>query len=250
MVATKCFTYNALEEWHLVTPHQDDQTIEYFKYSQEECLTSLLSDNAFVSQKEWMANVMHKPYTMKVKDFGSRIKTLNCFQALMPHDKQDSTFTETDLKALLLKSMPLAWQNAYMLRGTCATDNFCQMLSYFVQTQSIGDNQTRSTPSFVPINTCSTRGRISQGCLECGQFGKPSSLSYGDYQNSHIPRKVDTSHCGVYLDYRGPCPVHPTLTHTWGDCFNNPKNNNTSGRNINNRNRGGRRSGHGSYNYN
>ena len=197
----KCLTDNALEEWRSVTPHQDDQTLENFKYSQEEWLTSLLPDNAFVSQKEWMANVMRKPYTMKVKDFGNCIKTLNCFLALMPHDKQDSTFTETDLKALLLKSMPLAWQNTYMLKDTCATDNFCQMLLYFVQTQSIGDNQTRSTPSLPPTNTRSTGGRFSQSCSGRGQFGKPSSLSYGDHQNSHIPCKIDTSHRGDYLDY-------------------------------------------------
>ena len=234
----KCLTDNALEEWRSVTPHQDNQTLENFKYSQEEWLTSLLPDNAFVSQKEWMVNVMHKPYTMKVKDFGNRIKTLNRFLALMPHDEQDSTFTETNLKALLLKSMPLAWQNAYMLKGTCATDNFCQMLSYFVQTQSIGDNQTRSTPSFFPTNICSTGGRFSQGRSGRSQFGKSSSLSYGDYQKAHIPCKIDTSHRGVYLDYRGPCPVHPTLTHTGSDCFNNPKNHYASDRNFNNRNRG------------
>ena len=136
-----------------------------------------------------------------------------------------------------------------MLKDTCATDNFCQMLSYFVQTQSIGDNQTRSTPSFTPTNIRSTGGRFSQGRSGRGQFGKSSSLSYGDHQNLYIPCKIDTSHCGVYLDYRGPCPVHPTLTHTSGDCFNNPKNNNTSGRNINNRNRGGR-TGRRSYYYN
>ena len=36
----KCLTDNALEEWHSVTPHQDDQTLENFKYSQEEWLTT------------------------------------------------------------------------------------------------------------------------------------------------------------------------------------------------------------------
>ena len=189
---------------------------------------------------------MRKPYTMKVKDFGNRIKRINGFLALMPHDEQDSTFTETNLKALLLKSIPLAWQNAYMLKGTCATDNFCQMIPYFVQTQSIGDNQTRSTPSFFPTNIRSTGGRFSQGRSGRGRFGKSSSLSYGDHQNSYIPRKIDTSQHGVYLDYQGPCPVHPTLTHTWGYCFNNPKNTNTPDRNFNNRNKGGR-TGRGSY---
>ena len=105
----KCLTDNAPEEWRSVTPYQDDQALENFKNSQEVWLTSLLPENAFVSQKEWMANIMHKPYTMKVKDFGNRIKTLNHFLALMPHEEQDSTFMETNLKALSLKSMPLAW---------------------------------------------------------------------------------------------------------------------------------------------
>ena len=175
---------------------------------------------------------MQKPYNMKVKDFGNRIKTLNCFLALMPHDKQDFMFTETDLKALLLKSMPFAWQNAHMLKGICATDNFCQMLLYFVQTQSIGDNQTRSTPSFPLTNICSNRGMFSQGCSGHGWFGKSSSLSYGDYQRSHIYCKINVGIHGNYLDYQGPCPVHPTLTHSWDDCFNNPKNSNTADKNA------------------
>ena len=93
-----------------------------------------------LSQKEWMTNIMRKPYSMKVKDFDNRIKTLNHFLTLMPHEDQDSVFTDTDLKALLLKSMPLSWQNASLLKGTRASDNFCQMLSYFVQSQSIGDS--------------------------------------------------------------------------------------------------------------
>jgi hypothetical protein len=49
--------------------------------------------------------------------------------------------TDTDLKALLFKSMPLSWQNAYLLKGTCISDDFQQMLSYFIQFQSITDNQ-------------------------------------------------------------------------------------------------------------
>ena len=71
-----------------------------------------------------MTNVMQKPYSMKVKDFGNIIKTLNCFLALMPHEDQDFVFTDTDLKALLLKSMPLSWQNTYLLKGSRVSVNF------------------------------------------------------------------------------------------------------------------------------
>ena len=79
----------------------------------------------FLTQKEWMTNTMKQPYTIKAKDFGNRLKTLNCCLALMPQDnKKDTVFTETNLKALLLKSMPSSWQNAYLLKGTQTTDNF------------------------------------------------------------------------------------------------------------------------------
>ena len=90
-----------------------------------------------------MTNTMNKPYIMKVKDVGNRLKALNCFLSLMPHDgEKDTAFKDTDLKALLLKSMPLSQQNAYFLKGTCISDDFQQMLSYVVQFQSITDKQT------------------------------------------------------------------------------------------------------------
>ena len=61
----------------------------------------------------------------------------------MPHDdEKDSVFTDTDLKALLLKSKPSSWQNAYLSKGKCTPDDFLQILSYFVQLQSITDFKT------------------------------------------------------------------------------------------------------------
>ena len=48
----KCLVDNALEEWWLVTPHENNQTPEYFKYSLEEWFSTLLPDNAFLTQKE------------------------------------------------------------------------------------------------------------------------------------------------------------------------------------------------------
>jgi hypothetical protein len=81
-----------------------------------------------------MTNAMHKPYTMKVKYFANCIKTLNCFLVLMPQNKQDSVFTDYDLKAILLRSMPLSWQNAYLLQDTCTSDNFIKCLQTLYDT--------------------------------------------------------------------------------------------------------------------
>ena len=93
----KCLLDNALEEWRSVMPHEDDQTVKNFKFSLKEWFIALLPDNAFLTQKEWMTNTMKKPFTMKVKDFGNRLKTLNLYLTLMPHsEEKDTVFTDTD----------------------------------------------------------------------------------------------------------------------------------------------------------
>ena len=64
-----------------------------------------------------MINAMKQPSTMKVKDFGNRLKTLNCYQTCISHDdEKDTVLSNTNLMALLLKSMPLSWQEAYLLK--------------------------------------------------------------------------------------------------------------------------------------
>ena len=214
----KCLLDNALDKWCLVTPHEDDQTVENFKYSLEEWFMALLLDDAFLAQKEWMANVMKKPYTMKVKDFGNRLKMLNCFLTLMPHnDGKDTVFTDTDLKALLLKSMPLTWQNSYLLIGTCTSDNFRKMLSYFIQLQSITDTQAISRSGIIPqIND--NRNQHKYICTNCGRSGQFSS-SFQNRQNNidRIPRKQKPNNQGPFVNFKGPCPVHPMASHAWGD---------------------------------
>ena len=77
---------HALEEWRSVPPLENDQIVENFKFSLKEWFTALQLDNTLLAQKEWMTNTMKKPYTMKVKDIGNRLKTLNRYTTLMPHD--------------------------------------------------------------------------------------------------------------------------------------------------------------------
>jgi hypothetical protein len=98
----KCFLDHALEEWCSVTTHEDYQRVKNFKFSLEEWFNALLPNKAFLAQKEWMTNTMKKPYIMKVKDFGNRLKTLNCYQTHLPRiGEKHAAFTDTDLMALL-----------------------------------------------------------------------------------------------------------------------------------------------------
>ena len=151
----------------------------------------------------------------------------------MPHDDdKDTVFTVSDLKALLLKLMPLSWQNAYLLKGTCISDDFRQMLSYFVQFQSITDNQT-STKTLSTLHGMDNGRQQKYIRTNRGRSGRfPSSFQSGRNNIERVPRK-NTSSQGPFVDFRGPCPVHPMSSHTWGDCFNNPKNKASEGQNSN-----------------
>ena len=51
----------------------------------------------------------------------------------------------------------------------------------------------------------------------------------------HIPRKTKSTVIGPFIDFWGPCPVYPMSSHTWGDCFNNPKNKALDGQHDNTR---------------
>ena len=232
----KCLMDNALEEWHLVNPHKDDQTVKNFKFTIGEWLITLLPDNTFLAQKEWMTNTMRKPYIMKVKDFGNRLKTLSDFLTLMPHDEEkDTVFTDTDLKARLWKSVPITWQNAYLLKGTRSTDNFCQMLAYFVQFQSITDAQGSSKPYAISLSV-NTRKPYKYICTNHGQSRCfIPSIQGGRADTDRIPRKNKPMASGPFIDFRGTCPVHPMSSHTWGDCFNIPKNKALDGQHDNTR---------------
>ena len=96
----KCLLDYAPDVWWSVMLHKDDPTIKNFKFSLKEWVTTLLPDNNFLAQKEWMTHTMKKPYTIKVKDLGNNLKMLNCYQTLMPHDdKIDTVITDTNLKA-------------------------------------------------------------------------------------------------------------------------------------------------------
>ena len=173
-----------------------------------------------------MDDKLHEePFGMKVKDFGNRLKTLNRFLVLMPHDKdKDTIFSDSDFKALLFKSMPISWQNAYLLKGTQVTDDFRQMLAYFVQFQGITDTQTMSK-SFLTTQELSTLRQHKYTCTNHGQSCCfPSSFQGGQTHINRIPRKIKTISQGPFVDFKGPCPVHPMSSHTWGGCYNNPKN--------------------------
>ena len=96
-----------------------------------------------------------------------------------------------------------------------------------------------SKPFFSPTTLHGGGRQFSHGCSGHGQFGHSTSNYFNGNQSFCIPHKSNKGPRGVYSDYNGPCPVHPTLTHTWDNCFNNPKTNFKGSQNVRNQERGG-----------
>ena len=103
------------------------------------------------------------------------------------------------------------------------------MLAYFVQFQNITDTQTMSK-SFSTTQELSTWRQHKYTRTNRGQSGCfPSSFQGGQTHMDHIPRKMKTNSQGPFIDLKGPCSVHPMSSHTWGGCYNNPKNKASNG---------------------
>ena len=98
------------------------------------------------------------------------------------------------------------------------------MLAYFVQFQSITDSQA-TIRSNAGSATWDQKKHNKYTRTNHGRSGSFFfSIHSGQTEGNRIPRKIQLNSQGPFIDFHGPCPVHPMSTHTWGDCFNNPKN--------------------------
>ena len=100
--------------------------------------------------------------------------------------------------------MPLAWQQAYTLKGTRTTDTFKELVASFTTYQSIVDNNSHNKPLITTEQMLSLRGQNTnhfRHVVTTPFQGRNSTVRYGD--------------C---------CPQHPNSNHTWINCFRNPRN--------------------------
>ena len=76
-----------------------------------------------------MNSTLKKPFTMKVQEFGNRLQVLNHLLDLFSHSGEDKNFMDGELKTIILNAMPLAWKQAYTLKGTRTTDTFKELVA-------------------------------------------------------------------------------------------------------------------------
>jgi hypothetical protein len=178
---------------------------------------------------------------MLVMDFGARIKTLN---RLMPHPEDQNGLSKEDMRIIIIRSMPNEWQQEFELNHAKTSDQSIRsVLAYFESQQSFTD-QNKHLPKNSFQTITQNRLRIAEGnrvmCQEnervTRQFYNDNFTPSGHGRARAIvnaagrawDRQVTVRHQALqasrtYHDYRGPCPVHPEGSHTWGNCFQNPR---------------------------
>lgn len=88
---------------------------------------------------KWMATTLKKLFNMIIQKFWNHLRILNHLIELFPHTDNDKIFTETDLKIIFLKAMPIAGQQGYILKGTQTLDTFKEMMAYSTNYQAFID---------------------------------------------------------------------------------------------------------------
>ena len=129
--------------------------------------------------------------------------------------------------------MPPSWQNAYLLKGTHISDDSHQMLFYFVQFQSITDNQT-GTKTFSASQSLDKEKQYKYICTSHGLSGFfPSSFQSSQNSMDCTLRKNNTNNQELFVSFSDLVQFTPCLPILgWGVCFINSKNKATDGQNC------------------
>ena len=129
---------------------------------------------------------------------------------MIPHDdKSQSVLDNADLKLVFFKAMPTVWQQDFELQGKTLDDDYRTIVNFFVTQQTIKDTQRASGEG-----THKRKPEQHNGGDRDKKKRNDSRRQQGG--NNKMATKV-------FVDYKGPCPVHPGAAHTWGDCYNNPQ---------------------------
>eukprot|EP00978_Attheya_sp_CCMP212_P004281 scaffold9365_cov51-Attheya_sp.AAC.4 len=73
----------------------------------------ILPEDIYEAQKNYIKTVK-KPYTMTVRDFVKRLHQTASYLPEFPRPMAATALLETDLKNIIFRGMPNAWQNNFI----------------------------------------------------------------------------------------------------------------------------------------
>eukprot|EP00978_Attheya_sp_CCMP212_P038633 scaffold193211_cov56-Attheya_sp.AAC.2 len=203
-------------------------TIIGFNTTMYEWKLMILSEDIYEAQKNYIETVK-KPFTMSVRDFVKRIRQMASYLPEFPKLMTASALSDTDLKNIIFRGMPTAWQeNLVHANMRIASVTLAQMTDYLASEQVIADARQDKT----------TKGRGYHGGRTSGYAGRGSNPGRGrGYQGRNFQARGRGSSNGSFKrsgssSWTGstnsrnearndPCRYHGNV-HTWKQCYGNP----------------------------
>jgi hypothetical protein len=201
----KCVSGSAKEDWDNVSAGYEDQTQlsfnDYITRFKRVFMTNETKQNLidYILQ-------LNKPRSMEVRVFARRVRTLNCYAAELPDDNGASvpTLTESQLKNVIFRAMPEAWQRQFLRANQHLARTTLQNLIEYMDTE-------KSFADVANPKQASNQERDDKKNNN-GTHHKKKRSNHNDGSNSKRFRSGNGNET---------CPIHPQGKHTWDQCFQN-----------------------------
>eukprot|EP00978_Attheya_sp_CCMP212_P032678 scaffold128677_cov51-Attheya_sp.AAC.5 len=185
------------------------------------CLeTNDLPEDIYEAQKNYIETVK-KPYTVTVCDFVKRLRQMASYLPEFPRPMAATVLSETDLKNIIFRGMPNAWQeNLVHVNMRISSITLAQMTNYLASEQLIADTRREKNTKgrgYSGRNSHNGRGyNPGQGRGYQGRSYQGRGCSSSKRSSSWMPS--NKSHNEAKID---PCRYHGNA-HTWLKCYGNP----------------------------
>eukprot|EP00978_Attheya_sp_CCMP212_P012929 scaffold32269_cov62-Attheya_sp.AAC.2 len=216
----KCLRDVAHDDWNTAKVGQAI-AIAGFKATMYAWKLMILPEDIFEAQKNCIETVK-KPYTMMVCDFVKRLRQMASYLPEFPRPMAATALSETDLKNIIFRGMPNAWQeNLAHANMHISSIMLAQMTDYPLASEHViadtrRENNTKGRGSSVrnshngrDYNPGRERGYQGRSYQGRGCSSSKRSSSWPPSNKSHNEAKSD------------PCHYHGN-THTWLKCYGNP----------------------------
>eukprot|EP00978_Attheya_sp_CCMP212_P002118 scaffold4359_cov53-Attheya_sp.AAC.1 len=216
----KCLRNVAHDDWDTAKVGQD-MTIAGFKATVYAWKLMILSEDIYEAQNNYIETVK-KPYTMTVRDFVKRLCQMASYLPEFPRPMAATALSETDLKNIIFRGMPTAWQENFVHANMhISSITLAQMTDYLASEQVIADTRRDKNPrgrGSTGRNNHNGRGYNpgrGRGYQGRSYQGRGRSLS-NKRSSSWTP---STNSCNEAKN--DPCCYHGNA-HTWLKCYGNP----------------------------
>lgn len=220
-------------EWSRLEDETPNKTMATFAAAKASFAQSFLKKLKYEDQLEYMRN-LKKPGPMSVHDFLRNLKALNRRAAMFPDANGGVGLSQTDLRRILFKAVPTAWQTALENSGKRYTemsiDEVAEFMSVqedhdpFVAKKPAGSSNSSPTTNGSSNGSRNTHNSRARGNSNRGNNNNNNSRNHNSRGNRHSgsgngnSNGSNNSRGNNRIQPSDQCPLPGHGNHIWYDC--------------------------------